>query len=581
MLRSLRNKSHDPEAWKSRCRELLDLIFQCEDSEPFREPVDLQDYPDYLDIVDTPMDFGTVLNSLLADEYESPIELCKDVRLIFSNSKAYTPSKKSRIYSMNLRLSALFEEHVSSILSDFKAAQRLHSERLTRQRLHTERLTRQTRRRKRSTSPASSTGSSPDRKRRVSSRGPPRVNHVSPAPPPSSSSSSSRPASLRQNLPHVNGKAEPSSTGGRTRSSSRFGSGSGSGSPPTHTPARTHLPAVTRTPPSPSQASSSSHPLTDPSQRTLRTHNATSTSNSISATTDHNTKDPSSSGNESGSKERPRRKLRTPIRLNPGPVHDTPTPNSLHLNGHGSHVTLGVGRRRGRPRLDEKRGRPPINASPIGPAPGSSPASSSANPVGRPPGKKRGRKSKKELEEIRRRQEEEEERRQRRSTGANASSSSSSSAQDTSLSVSGLAPPPKPKRGRPRLNRTPPKLPGSSPVSQPANPKAGPMPEGGGSLRRSSRHAAEETAPAGLYDDGEDFEEEEEGEEFSQEGGPSKGGVMRTRNQGRRTAYYNEEDSEEEQRQLLFEDSSLTFGTSSKGRVRKLTEKAKANLIGW
>ena len=46
MLRSLRNKpqSHDPEAWKGRCRELLDLIFQCEDSEPFRQPVDLQEY---------------------------------------------------------------------------------------------------------------------------------------------------------------------------------------------------------------------------------------------------------------------------------------------------------------------------------------------------------------------------------------------------------------------------------------------------------------------------------------------------------------------------------------------------------
>lgn len=58
-------------------------------------------------------------------------------------------------------------------------------------------------------------------------------------------------------------------------------------------------------------------------------------------------------------------------------------------------------------------------------------------------------------------------------------------------------------------------------------------------------------------------------------------GSMRTRNQGRRSAWYMEEDSEEEQRQLLFEDSSITFGTSSKGRVRKLTEKAKANLIGW
>lgn len=61
-----------------------------------------------------------------------------------------------QIYSMSLRLSALFEEHISSILTDFKAAQSLHSERFTRQRLHTERLTRQSVKRRRSSSPSSS-----------------------------------------------------------------------------------------------------------------------------------------------------------------------------------------------------------------------------------------------------------------------------------------------------------------------------------------------------------------------------------------------------------------------------------------
>ena len=40
-----RPPSYDPQAWRGRCKELLDLIFQCEDSEPFREPVDLQEYP--------------------------------------------------------------------------------------------------------------------------------------------------------------------------------------------------------------------------------------------------------------------------------------------------------------------------------------------------------------------------------------------------------------------------------------------------------------------------------------------------------------------------------------------------------
>lgn len=47
MRRQLRTRppSYDPQAWRTRCKELLDLIFQCEDSEPFREPVDLQEYP--------------------------------------------------------------------------------------------------------------------------------------------------------------------------------------------------------------------------------------------------------------------------------------------------------------------------------------------------------------------------------------------------------------------------------------------------------------------------------------------------------------------------------------------------------
>uniref|UniRef100_A0A8C1J7S4 PH-interacting protein n=1 Tax=Cyprinus carpio TaxID=7962 RepID=A0A8C1J7S4_CYPCA len=334
----------NPQSWKGRCRELLELIFQCEDSEPFRQPVDLEEYPDYLDIVDTPMDFTTVLNRLLEGEYDTPMDLCKDVRLIFSNSKAYTPSKKSRIYSMSLRLSALFEEHISSILTDFKAAQSLHSERFTRQRLHTERLTRQSVKRTRSSSPSSS--------------------------------------------------------------ASRY---------------------------------------------------------------------------------------------------------KQYLIGHCRTLCSR------------------IVAVPLPPLPQAS-------------GKKRGRKSKKELESLRRSSSHEEE--LHLSTGDEGGASST--AQDSSLSDSGVVTPEFPKqRGRPRVIRMP-------DTTAPSSPKA---------LRRSPT-------------------QREEPDIYMGEDGSSKG-QMRTRNQGRRTAFYNEEDSEEEQRQLLFEDASITFGTSSKGRVRKLTEKAKANLIGW
>ncbi|XP_046732894.1 bromodomain and WD repeat-containing protein 3 isoform X3 [Silurus meridionalis] len=112
----------DTDAWKDACKQLLDYMFECEDSEPFRQPVDQNEYQDYLEIIDTPMDLETVRQTLEEDRYENPTELCKDSRLIFANAKAYTPNKRSKIYSMTLRLSAFFEERIRKIISDHKTA---------------------------------------------------------------------------------------------------------------------------------------------------------------------------------------------------------------------------------------------------------------------------------------------------------------------------------------------------------------------------------------------------------------------------------------------------------------------------
>uniref|UniRef100_A0A8B9DQR8 Bromodomain and WD repeat domain containing 1 n=1 Tax=Anser cygnoides TaxID=8845 RepID=A0A8B9DQR8_ANSCY len=135
---SIKN-GYDENCWKKQCMELVNLIFQCEDSEPFRQPVDLDQYPDYRHIIDTPMDFGTVKETLEAGNYDTPMELCKDIRLIFSNAKSYTPNKKSKIYSMTLRLSALFEEKIRRIVSDFKNGQK-QNEKLRRNQRYTRRL---------------------------------------------------------------------------------------------------------------------------------------------------------------------------------------------------------------------------------------------------------------------------------------------------------------------------------------------------------------------------------------------------------------------------------------------------------
>uniref|UniRef100_A0A8C4RPG5 PH-interacting protein n=1 Tax=Erpetoichthys calabaricus TaxID=27687 RepID=A0A8C4RPG5_ERPCA len=458
-IRKLRNKAqpYDINAWKTQCKELLDLIFQCEDSEPFRQPVDLEEYPDYRDIIDTPMDFGTVRNKLNCGNYESPTDLCKDVRLIFSNSKAYTPSKKSRIYSMSLRLSALFEEHISVILSDYKSAQRFQA---------ANKLTRQRKRgRRRSSSHSSSATSSPERKRRSVK--------VPLKPEPSTSSQSpaaSRPATLRNVTPklpatQLNGKTVDTAAIIRTRSARRFGSSFDAEQ---------------------ALASSVAKSSASKNNATLSVH------------------------------RKPGRRKLVNERME----------NIVQLNGHSKHIPNSVAKRGRKPKAETIANKEQAVQS---------------EPIVKPPGKKRGRKSKQELEALRasRLQSTTEE---EKDHSVSDEAGTSSAGFDVNMNQGHLQKP-KSRRGR-------------KPKSMKKLPSPPPMPP----TLRTEVEAIEQNNDS-----------EEKGVKFP----------MKTRNQGRRTAFYNEEDSEEEQRQLLFEDSSLTFGTSSKGRVRKLTEKAKANLIGW
>ena len=63
----------------------------------YRMPVDQLEHPDYYQVIDTPMDLRTVKEDLLGGNYESPHEFCKDMRLIFINSKNYNTNKRSRV----------------------------------------------------------------------------------------------------------------------------------------------------------------------------------------------------------------------------------------------------------------------------------------------------------------------------------------------------------------------------------------------------------------------------------------------------------------------------------------------------
>jgi hypothetical protein len=81
----LLEKAQKPnEVWQPmrRCLQVLDAMVSDGFSNIFLEPVDLKDFPDYEDIVDTPMDLGTVRKKLAGKKYAAPENFARDVRKV-------------------------------------------------------------------------------------------------------------------------------------------------------------------------------------------------------------------------------------------------------------------------------------------------------------------------------------------------------------------------------------------------------------------------------------------------------------------------------------------------------------------
>jgi hypothetical protein len=81
----------------------------CEDSHPFRQPVDpvalnILDYPT---IVRHPMDISTMHNKLLRGEYKHPLQFCDDAWLMFNNAWLYN-KKTTRVYKMCSKVNCFF-----------------------------------------------------------------------------------------------------------------------------------------------------------------------------------------------------------------------------------------------------------------------------------------------------------------------------------------------------------------------------------------------------------------------------------------------------------------------------------------
>ncbi|EEC49468.1 predicted protein, partial [Phaeodactylum tricornutum CCAP 1055/1] len=70
-------------------RQVLERLANDSFADIFLEPVDRNDFPDYMEIIDTPMDLGTVRSKLLSRKYQSPEQFARDMRKIWNNCKIY------------------------------------------------------------------------------------------------------------------------------------------------------------------------------------------------------------------------------------------------------------------------------------------------------------------------------------------------------------------------------------------------------------------------------------------------------------------------------------------------------------
>ena len=61
---------------------------------PFEKPVSIEDYPDYAQIIQTPMDLQTVEKKTKAGLYETPEDFEYDMGLVFKNCETYNAARK-------------------------------------------------------------------------------------------------------------------------------------------------------------------------------------------------------------------------------------------------------------------------------------------------------------------------------------------------------------------------------------------------------------------------------------------------------------------------------------------------------
>lgn len=107
----------------SACKAALKEIRKHKDATPFLDPVDWKalDIPDYPTIIKRPMDLGTVMQRLEANEYNSASELAEEINLVWNNAMTYNMDD-SWIHKSARDLKSFADKKLAPLLSGGRGA---------------------------------------------------------------------------------------------------------------------------------------------------------------------------------------------------------------------------------------------------------------------------------------------------------------------------------------------------------------------------------------------------------------------------------------------------------------------------
>ncbi|XP_075983251.1 ATP-dependent chromatin assembly factor large subunit [Anticarsia gemmatalis] len=109
-----RSARHSPALHAEQLQLLLRDVMKHKDCWPFYEPVSIEDVPDYLEVIEQPMDFSTIKGKLDSEQYSTDEEFISDASLVFINCFTYNKDTHP-VAKAGYRLERFFNKRCSEL----------------------------------------------------------------------------------------------------------------------------------------------------------------------------------------------------------------------------------------------------------------------------------------------------------------------------------------------------------------------------------------------------------------------------------------------------------------------------------